>query len=57
MDGFDATRRIRQLERTGLIAQHTPVVALTANVTSESEEQCRAAGMDFFMPKPLRLIG
>ncbi|EIN06939.1 hypothetical protein PUNSTDRAFT_135640 [Punctularia strigosozonata HHB-11173 SS5] len=55
MDGFDATRRIREMEVAGTLKRHLPIVALTANVTSESEEQCRNAGMEFFMPKPLRL--
>ncbi|TFK87750.1 hypothetical protein K466DRAFT_490293 [Polyporus arcularius HHB13444] len=57
LDGFQATRRIRELERSGELPDHLPIIALTANVTQESEAECRAAGMDHFLPKPLRLSG
>jgi CheY-like chemotaxis protein len=52
MDGFEATRRIRELEAEN-DATHTPIVALTANVAAEDREACRAAGMDGFVVKPL----
>ncbi|KAH9942971.1 histidine kinase [Amylocystis lapponica] len=55
LDGFAATRLIRESERDGTIPGHLPIIALTANVTSESEAQCRQAGMDHFLPKPLKL--
>ena len=52
MDGFEATRALRQLEKeTG---RHMPVIALTANVMNEEREQCRLAGMDDFLAKPVR---
>lgn len=51
MDGLEATRRIRAEQRG------TPprIVALTANVIRGEEDRCRAAGMDGYMTKPLRL--
>ncbi|MDJ0522935.1 MAG: ATP-binding protein [Planctomycetota bacterium] len=52
MDGYEATRRIRQIEGEG---RHTPVIAMTASVMSEEHEECRAAGMDDFLGKPLDL--
>jgi len=52
MDGFTATRRIRDTERaTGL--KRLPIIALTANVMSEDRENCIAAGMDAHLGKPI----
>jgi PAS domain S-box-containing protein len=49
MDGMAATRLIRAMPSRSA----TPILALTANVFSEDREQCRAAGMDDFVPKPI----
>ncbi|PSF05938.1 hybrid sensor histidine kinase/response regulator [Marinobacter fuscus] len=54
MDGFEATRQLRQWEITHGRAP-TPVVALTANAMEEDEERCRKAGMDSFIAKPVSL--
>jgi CheY-like chemotaxis protein len=51
MDGFETTRRIRA---TPEIAG-CRIVAMTANAASEDRERCRAAGMDDFITKPVRL--
>jgi signal transduction histidine kinase/ligand-binding sensor domain-containing protein/CheY-like chemotaxis protein len=50
MDGFEATRRIRQLERT--LGAHTPILALTAYAMKGDDQQCLAAGMDGVINKP-----
>jgi len=54
MDGWEATRRIRQREAE----QSRPpvhVVAMTANAMSADRELCVAAGMNDFVAKPVRL--
>jgi CheY-like chemotaxis protein len=54
MDGLEATRRIRQLEKEGA---HTRIVALTANATKEDRTRCFEAGFDDYMAKPIKLDG
>ncbi|MCC6931472.1 MAG: PAS domain-containing protein [Gemmatimonadaceae bacterium] len=51
MDGFEATSRIRALERPR--GMHTPIVAMTANAFQQDREHCLAAGMDNYIAKPL----
>jgi CheY-like chemotaxis protein len=51
IDGFEATRRIRAL--TGA-ARHVPIIALTADTLVADHAQCRAAGMDDYLSKPVR---
>jgi CheY-like chemotaxis protein len=53
MDGFTATRRIRDWERETGRAKRLPIIALTANVMSEDRESCLAAGMDAHLGKPI----
>lgn len=54
MDGFEATRLLRQRESEQGASQQT-VIAMTASVLPEERRRCLAAGMDDFLPKPLRL--
>jgi CheY-like chemotaxis protein len=51
MDGFEATRNIRLLEKD----QRIPIVALTANVLNSDKQACKDAGMDDFVGKPIML--
>ncbi|XLX38928.1 7TM diverse intracellular signaling domain-containing protein [Ectopseudomonas mendocina] len=52
MDGFEATRQIRSLERSRQIAP-VPVIALTAHILEEHRQHGLDAGMDDFLGKPL----
>jgi two-component system sensor histidine kinase/response regulator len=53
MDGFTATRRIREIEQRSDTGRRLPIIALTANVMSQDRENCMAAGMDAHLGKPL----
>jgi signal transduction histidine kinase/CheY-like chemotaxis protein len=52
MDGLEASRRIRTSEKR---YSNIPIVALTASAIEGDEEQCRDAGMDAYLAKPVRL--
>lgn len=54
LDGWDATRRIRQWEAEVGNA-HLPIIALTADSLAAGREACMAAGMDDFLHKPVAL--
>ncbi len=53
MDGFEATRRIRAMERPD--AASVPIFAMTANAFAEDEEKSRQAGMNAHLSKPLEI--
>ena len=49
MDGYTATRKIREQERY----KDLPVLAMTANAMAEDKEQAKAAGMNDHIAKPV----
>ena len=48
MDGFECTRRIREMEVA--LKRRTPIIAVTGHV--DEKQVCLAAGMDDFISKP-----
>ncbi len=53
MDGYDATRAIRQRETE--TNSHIPVIALTGHASAEDAQICVQAGMDGVLTKPVTL--
>ena len=51
MDGYEATRRIREVETA---ARRSIIIALTANVFANEREKCIQCGMDDYLAKPVR---
>jgi len=54
MDGFAATRRIREIEETrGSV--RTPIIAVSASAFESDRQRCEASGMDDFIAKPFEM--
>lgn len=51
MNGYDATRAIRALDRSD--AREIPIIAMTANAFAEDEKEALDAGMDVHLAKPI----
>lgn len=55
MDGFEATRMIREKERL-VGGGHTPIIALTSYSLKAIHEKCVSVGMDNYLHKPVSAL-
>jgi Amt family ammonium transporter len=57
MDGYQATRELRDMERGGRVLSRNggrlPIYALTANTSPEDRAKCESVGMDGLVSKPI----
>ncbi|KAL1865295.1 hypothetical protein VTK73DRAFT_5296 [Phialemonium thermophilum] len=55
MDGMTCARKIRELEKEGILSRHIPIIAVTAYARPEQIASAKAAGIDDVISKPFRI--
>ncbi|KAE9993444.1 hypothetical protein EG327_004928 [Venturia inaequalis] len=56
MGGLECARKIRELQQSGDIVSHVPIMAVTANARVEQLKIARESGMDDAIAKPFRIV-
>lgn len=46
MDGLTAIRKLREMERAGVMPRRVPVIAVTGNARKEQVDECLQSGFD-----------
>jgi len=54
MDGIEATRKVREIEKASAREHLTYITALTANTVPDDQNRCFEAGMNDYLNKPIR---
>lgn len=55
MDGLEATRRIREFEKTLETKSRVKIAALTGVAQADTQRDATGSGMDLFLTKPIRM--
>jgi CheY-like chemotaxis protein len=55
MDGLTCCRKIRDMERSGVVKEHVPIIAVTANIRGGQLDDAKESGMDDVVGKPFRI--
>ncbi len=54
LNGFEATRKIREFEQENKRKEKVRIYAMTASSLQDESENCLSAGMDGYLSKPFR---